>query len=609
MVIGYGSGGSISYSQSKVNSHYASVNEGSGIQAGSGGFDITVGGNTHLIGGVIASTADPSKNLLDTGSLTYESIHNEANYSASSIGVSAGYGSGGFSASPMLGVPQSGHSSSDTNSGIAQGTIIQRDGNTDLSGLDRNTSLDNNQALNPIFDAQKVQENMELGQVAGQVGMRAAGDIANDMAKQATTPEEQATWSDGGTNKILLHGLVGAATAALGGGDALQGALGAAASEAASKAMSDYLVSEGVDPYSPTGKSLMALASTAMGGVAGGGAGAATALQGDLYNRQLHRKESEWIKANAGKYAALHPGMTSDQAEKILAQQAYRQVQAGAAGAWDADASAFLKTVGRDMWSDRSYPGQTFLMFQADSFAQKQNATVFANPQQADADFYLRNEIVPATPEQAAAWEAMRIAATKKAAEQAAVISGTSVLGPAMSAYASGGTTFATFLAGRTGAGLIGAGADALTQGMDGKNVDPFSVGISFITGSLGAGRGFVSNVGLNAAGAATNAWMNNLFNGTNENMADAAKKAAIASAIGYGVGYGLGAGYNKISASNENIKINTPDWISIGPGMYAPTGPYPSSYILSNVGGSVSQEVSNWLLKQPTSSNEGVKK
>ncbi|QAU23909.1 hypothetical protein EO087_07835 [Dyella sp. M7H15-1] len=157
MVIGYGSGGSVSYHQSKVNSHYASVTDVSGISAGSGGFDITVGGNTHLIGGVIASTADPSKNLLDTGSLTYESLHNEANYSASNVGVSAGYSAGGgFSGSPMLGVPQSGHSSSDTNSGIAQGTIIQRDGNTDLSGLDRNPTLDN-QALAPIFDAQKVQ--------------------------------------------------------------------------------------------------------------------------------------------------------------------------------------------------------------------------------------------------------------------------------------------------------------------------------------------------------------------------------------------------------------------------------------------------------------------
>lgn len=43
-------------------------------------------------------------------------------------------------------------------------------------------------------------------------------------------------------------------------------------------------------------------------------------------------------------------------------------------------------------------------------------------------NFYLRNGISPATPEQAAAWEAMRLDATKRAAGQAAVIAGTSVL-------------------------------------------------------------------------------------------------------------------------------------------------------------------------------------
>jgi len=349
MVIGYGSGGSLSYNQSKVNSHYASVNEVSGIQAGSGGFDITVGGNTHLMGGVIASTADPSKNLLDSGSLTYESIHNEANYSASSIGVSAGYGSGGFSASPMLGVPQKGNSSSDTSSGIAQGTIIQRDGSTDLAGLDRNPTLDH-QTLNPIFDAQKVQENMELGQLAGQVGMRTAGSVADYMYTQAAANGDKAgmaAWNDGGINNTILHGLVGAATAALGGGDALQGGLGAAASEAASKAMGQWLYDTyKIDPNSPEGKTFMALASAAIGGAVGGGSGTDTALQGELYNRQLHPNEIKLITGElAAKYVADHPGMSEQDAETILIKQTLRQVDdawAAKLGPDDQDAQQWL---------------------------------------------------------------------------------------------------------------------------------------------------------------------------------------------------------------------------------------------------------------------------
>lgn len=249
-------------------------------------------------------------------------------------------------------VLRGGHSSSDTNAGIAYGTIVVRDGNADLSGLDRNPTLAH-QALHPIFDAQKVQENMELGQVTGQVGMRAAGDLAQYMANHASTSEEQATWSDGGTNKTLLHGLVGAATAALGGGDALQGGLGAAAGEAASKAMSDYLISQNINPYSQEGQSLMALASSAIGGAVGGGSGAATALQGDQYNRALHPEYVHRIDQAAEKFAAEQCAASNcisvDEARNRLIYQAYRdqdatfdQVQVAQGKPNDAAAAAFL---------------------------------------------------------------------------------------------------------------------------------------------------------------------------------------------------------------------------------------------------------------------------
>ncbi|QAU23751.1 hypothetical protein EO087_06945 [Dyella sp. M7H15-1] len=137
MVIGYGSGGSISYHQSKVNSHYASVTDVSGISAGSGGFDITVGGNTHLVGGVIASRADPSKNSLTTGTLLYEDIQNQSSgkVSSSSLGSDNSVLSGSKYAigKTVVGNLMGGGSDGETHSGtthsaIASGTIAIADG-------------------------------------------------------------------------------------------------------------------------------------------------------------------------------------------------------------------------------------------------------------------------------------------------------------------------------------------------------------------------------------------------------------------------------------------------------------------------------------------------
>jgi filamentous hemagglutinin len=304
VVIGYSSGASGSYSQGKMDSHYTSVNEVSGISAGQGGYAIYVGGDTHLKGGVIASDADPSKNYLSTGTLTYEDIKNEAHYSASSFGVSGGYGSSGGSFSGSGSIPQSESESSTTHSGIALGTIDVRSGPVDLSGLDRNPSLDN-QALKGIFDEQKVRENQELGQVAGQVGMRTAGDVADYMREQAAKDLASAQangdkiaeadaqdrlnhWSEGGSDKVLLHGLVGAGAAALGGGDALQGGLGALANQAALPAMAQYLVDHGYDPRSSEFASMLELGSATLGASVGGGAGAATALDGTKYNYLKH---------------------------------------------------------------------------------------------------------------------------------------------------------------------------------------------------------------------------------------------------------------------------------------------------------------------------------
>jgi filamentous hemagglutinin len=57
--------GYINASQDKMKSRFDSVAEQTGLYAGSGGFDVTVGSHTQLDGAVIASTASADKNSLD----------------------------------------------------------------------------------------------------------------------------------------------------------------------------------------------------------------------------------------------------------------------------------------------------------------------------------------------------------------------------------------------------------------------------------------------------------------------------------------------------------------------------------------------------------------
>jgi filamentous hemagglutinin len=89
-------GGSASFNSSKGNANgdYAGVNEQAGIRAGDGGFHVNVKNNADLTGAVIASTADPSKNSLTTGTLTTHDIENHSTYNADSSGLSAGAGIG-----------------------------------------------------------------------------------------------------------------------------------------------------------------------------------------------------------------------------------------------------------------------------------------------------------------------------------------------------------------------------------------------------------------------------------------------------------------------------------------------------------------------------------
>ncbi|MGP6381702.1 hemagglutinin repeat-containing protein, partial [Yersinia bercovieri] len=129
-VVGSGGSANLSMSRDKLHSNYDSVQEQTGIFAGSGGFDITVGEHTQLDGAVIASTADKSKNSLDTGTLGFSNIENKADFKAEHQGGSLS--SGGPVGSDLLsnlgsvalsGLGGSGHAEGTTQAAVSEGNI------------------------------------------------------------------------------------------------------------------------------------------------------------------------------------------------------------------------------------------------------------------------------------------------------------------------------------------------------------------------------------------------------------------------------------------------------------------------------------------------------
>ncbi len=191
---GGGFGGSFSYSRDKMNSNYDSVQEQTGIYAGKGGFDITVGNHTQLDGAVIASQADADKNKLDTGTLGFSDINNKADYKTEHQG--AGFSTGGSVPGNVLGnmanallagAGGKGHAEGTTQSAVADGAIVIRDQASqqqDVNTLSRDTAHANG-SIDQIFDKEKEQRRLQTAQMISEIGTQVA-DIARtegDIAK------------------------------------------------------------------------------------------------------------------------------------------------------------------------------------------------------------------------------------------------------------------------------------------------------------------------------------------------------------------------------------------------------------------------------------------
>ncbi|TPG63334.1 hemagglutinin repeat-containing protein [Ewingella americana] len=194
--VGFGSGSaSVNLSQDKMHSTYDSVIEQTGVFAGKGGFDITVGEHTQLNGAVIGSTATADKNRLDTGTLGFSDIENKADYSVEhqSVGISTGGNIGGqfvgnMANTLLVGVNGNGSDSSTTKSAVSDGSIIIRDKDNqkqDVVDLSRDVEHAN-QTLSPIFDKEREQQRLQEAQKIGEIGAQVM-DIGRTQGKIEAT--------------------------------------------------------------------------------------------------------------------------------------------------------------------------------------------------------------------------------------------------------------------------------------------------------------------------------------------------------------------------------------------------------------------------------------
>ncbi|KEY58940.1 hemagglutinin repeat-containing protein [Serratia sp. DD3] len=362
-VIGGGGSANLSMSRDKVHSNYDAVQEQTGIYAGNGGFDITVGEHTQLNGAVISSTANADKNLLDTGTLGFGNIENKAEYEVEhqSVGISSGgpIGSqfaGNMANGLLTGVNGSGSASSTTQSAISDGTITIRDKDNQTQNVDdlSRDIANANPGLDPIFDKEKEQNRLREAQLIGEIGGQAAdiartqGQILANSAGKAeleqkgikapgkdATPEELAAYNklltntsayktteaQWGTGSAIQQGIQ-AATAAV------QGLAGGNLAQALTGAAAPYLA-EVIKQYAPDEASrtiahavLGAVVAQASGnnGLAGA-AGAATtvligeslkkSLYGDIPVSQLSEEQKQTLVALGSLAAGLVGGLAS----------------------------------------------------------------------------------------------------------------------------------------------------------------------------------------------------------------------------------------------------------------------------------------------------------
>ncbi|WP_333896026.1 hemagglutinin repeat-containing protein [Mixta calida] len=589
--------GSLSLSKDRMHSTYASVQEQTGLFAGSGGFDVTVGGHTQLDGAVIASTATAENNRLDTGTLGWRDIGNRADYKVEhqgagiSTGGSIGSEFAGNMANALLtGANGSGSASSTTRAAVSGGNIVIRDAEKqqqDMANLSRDTAHAHG-ALSPVFDREKEQTRLREAQLIGEIGnqvsdiVRTQGKIAATKAateKMATAtdadrarakadrekahPDKTATAEDITAQMYQNFYNQAFAETGLGTGGAVQQAIQAATAavqglaggnlgQAISGAAAPYLA-EQIHKLAPDEAS-RAMAHAVVGAVTswaagnGAAAGAAGAVTGELMGQlvmdqlypgkkvsELTQTEKQTISALGTLAAGLAGGLTGDSTAGVMA---------GAQGGKNAVENNALGSVL--------------------AAANKQKPGTTAN------------------------YESGTQAAIKEACSGGTPVScqlAVAAMGTIISPWI---LPEAVAISGAIGTGAVGAIDYGLTGSVDPKNV----IG-AYWTGALTRYTGFKSTVAINAAGGAITSYIdgkNPFLYGT---------ISGVGGAIGYGIGNKI---ITPIADDIFNPTWKTLRWDDIGMGISRPSTLNPIPAITGTAGGGLAGETFN-VLTDPNAS------
>ncbi|EFA4517111.1 Contact-dependent inhibitor A, partial [Escherichia coli] len=490
----------------------------------------TVGKHTQLDGAVIASTATPDKNHLDTGTLGFSDLHNEADYKVSHSGISLS-GGGSFGDKFQGNMPggmisaggHSGHAEGTTQAAVAEGTITIRDRDNQKQNL-ANLSRDPehaNDSISPIFDKEKEQRRLQTVGLISDIGSQVA-DIAHTQgelnalkaAKEATgetlpanatekqrqeylaklrdTQAYRDEMAKYGTGSEIQRGIQ-AATAALQGlaGGNLAGALAGASAPELANIIGHHA---GIDDNTAA----KAIAHAILGGVT-------AALQGNSAAAgAIGAGTGEVISSAIAKslYPDVDPSkLTEDQKQTVSTLATLSAGMAGGIASGDVAGAAAGAGVGKNIAENNLVGGTESEQSKA---AQTHGADVLSCNDAPGGEACKRGEAV-------------------NKAYAGALATGSVALLPG-GAQAMWG---------------LGAGANAGVSYLTDGTIDPTTAIIGGWVNVISAGNGVVGTVGWNATGGALGNWLEGkaptsgaLINGAG-------------SAIGYGIGKGLSWGIN----------------------------------------------------------------